>query len=1004
MTAEEMRKHNLEVLRKQGLTPGPTTQQGVQGAVTQGAAGPTTQQTPYQQALEAYTPQRYTFWNGGRTNDGFKIDNANAGTWNQIQQLYNAGDRAGATALVNELSGKGLFSGYYDDNGNYNGFVQGYTGSANASFQPVVGGRLISSGDTDTGIWLTPDGKALKGTTGGMLTDNGDTWSRFQPNQGSNWTWKDVREQNGLDWGDTYAIRAAHGDFTNPALNTPEGNARKLDTLYEKPGGFTDEEWAKHTSTYDPTYIAEIAAAAGGNGQYPSGGTPAGQTPYQQALDAYRPVSYEEWRAQNGGGGTPSAQPMTAPEAYDPNSDPLWQQYLAQYGNAQAPEYAGDPYQAQRDAALAAYGEKWQGSEYQPLRDEYLRRAAEMEWNYDPNTDPVWQALQKQYRREGQRATEDTLGKYAAMTGGMPSTAAVSAAQQAGNYYAAQLSDRLPQVYQDAYNRYLQEYQRQLGISDAYAGFDDREYQRWLQSQGQNLDLADRYNQYGQQDYNRFQDTLDQWNRDRSFGYGAARDNQQLGRQQVEDQYGRYRDAVGDARYADETAYERYRDTVEDQRWDAQWAQQLREYADSQNWKATEWEQYLREYGDKLSQQEREWAYQQLRDSISDARYEDTTAYQRSLDAWEQAQQAAKYGDYSMLQSLGIDTGKADPKEVAYASDGSTYKFNSDDALYFTQNAPNGTADQPTTMRGGDGSIWRKDEYGGVTIEKNGKIYTYSAGQVPAKQTSAGSGYRYTGDVPEKQAKDYFAQMKEAGIASLAAAKAWLSMNGDSKLTNDSRNAIAEAFMESLGQGQKYTEDQIAYAREVVSGKYPKADPGVMAWAQQVMSETQGMKFGGGTQETNHSVFYQDIVNSMDAMVKRGASWDEIRAALQDAQRDGDLSEAEYKELRDKYENLSDNVKNRDADSNVKNSGQTHSDGRPKSSFYTQAYQGADDLFQRNTPTKIDANGKKVTDVSVVKPLIAGWLLDAYDTGKIHKYEITMILDELERRYGVELD
>lgn len=677
MTAEEMRKHNLEVLRKQGLTPGPTTQQ-----------------TPYQQALAAYQPQRYTFWNGGRVNDGFKIDNSNAGTWNQIQQLYNAGDRAGATALVNELSGKGLFSGYYDDNGNYNGFVQGYTGSANASFQPVVGGRLISSGDTDTGIWLTPDGKALKGTTGGMLTDNGDTWSRFQPNQGSNWTWKDVREQNGLDWGDTYAIRAAHGDFTNPALNTPEGNARKLSTLYEKPLGFTDEEWAKHTSTYDPNYIAETAAAAGGNGQYPSGGTPAGQTPYQQALDAYQPMSYEEWRAQNGGGSTPSAQPMTAPGAYDPNSDPLWQQYLAQYGNAQAPEYAGDPYQAQRDAALAAYGEKWQGSEYQPLRDEALQRAASMEWNYDPNTDPVWQALQKQYRREGQRATEDTLGRYAAMTGGMPSTAAVSAAQQAGNRYAAELSDRLPQVYQDAYNRYLQEYQRQLGISDAYAGFDDREYQRWLQSQGQNLDLADRYNQYGQQDYNRFQDTLDQWNRDRSFGYGAARDNQQLGRQQVEDQYGRYRDAVGDARYADETAYNRYRDTVADQRWDAQWAQQLREYADAQNWKATEWEQYLREYGDKLSQQEREWAYQQMRDSISDARYADAQQYERAQD--EQARQrqaaldeqnaaesayarlvngaklAAQYGDYSGLAALGISPNEEDLRRMAIAGAGRT--------------------------------------------------------------------------------------------------------------------------------------------------------------------------------------------------------------------------------------------------------------------------------------------------------------------------------------------
>ena len=988
MTAEEMRKHNLEVLRKQGLTPGPTTQQGVQGAVTQGAAGPTTQQTPYQQAIEAYTPQRYTFWNGGRTNDGFKIDNSNAGTWNQIQQLYNAGDRAGATALVNELSGKGLFSGYYDDNGNYNGFVQGYTGSANASFQPVVGGRLISSGDTDTGIWLTPDGKALKGTTGGMLADNGDTWSRYAPNQGTGWTWEDVQEQNGLSWGDTYAIKAAHGDFTNPALNTPEGNARKLETMYEKPLGFTDEEWAKHTGNYDPAYIAEIAAAAGGaaggsgypsGGQYPSGGSPAGQTPYQAALNNYQPVSYEEWRAQNGGGGTPSAQPMTAPGAYDPNSDPLWQQYLAQYGNAQAPEYAGDPYQAQRDAALAAYGEKWQGSEYQPLRDEYLRRAASMEWNYDPNSDPVWQAYQKQYRREGQRATEDTLGRYAAMTGGIPSTAAVTAASQAGDYYASQLSDKLPEVYQQAYQRYLQEYQRQLGISDAYANFDNTEYSRWRDQQGQQLDLADRYNQYGQRDYNEYLNALDQWNRDRSFGYGAARDNQQLGRQQAEDQYGRYRDAVGDARYADETAYERYRDQVADQRWDAQWAQQLREYADSQNWKATEWEQYLREYGDKLSQQEREWAYQQMRDSISDARYEDTTAYQRSLDAWEQAQQAAKYGDYSLLQGLGIDTGKADPKEVAYAADGSTYKFNSDDALYFTQNAPNGAPGNPTVLRGSDGSIWRKDEYGGVTIEKNGKIYTYSAGQAPAQTStgSTGSRYRSSGSGSSGSGSgSHMDALREKAPTTYADALDFLM--SERGLNYTAANKMAEDYIAGLkgNGGSAYSTEDISFARDVVSGKYPNADPAVKTWAQQVMSETQGMTFGSGDQGANvedQSAGYRNMDEILGRMVSRGASRDEIFTEIDAEVKDGRITKEQGAALKEKYYGQADNIEN---------SGQYHSGGRPMSTGFNRTMQQAE---------RMASMGSDQASVGA----LSDFLMEAYNAGEIHEYEIDIILDRL---------
>lgn len=711
----------------------------------------------------AYHPQNYTFWNGGRVNEGFKIDDSNSATWQEIARRYNAGDTQGAMDLVNGLSGKGTFGGYYDDAGNYWGFAQGYLGGANASFQPVLGGKIMTTGldTTGTNIWLTPDGKALQMGQGGTLTDRGDTWSRYRQNDIADVS---AELRRTAEQGQKDALSVNGGRDPYAADPVPNGN-----------GGYT---------------------YTGGSG------TPT--TPYQQAINnaqssasgapAYTPpqaMSYQEYLAKNGGG---QAAQLSAPGAYDPESDTLWQKYLAEWADKQAPEYAGDPYQARRDAALEAYGEKWQGSEYQPLRDEYLRKAADMEFSFDPNTDPVWQALQKQYLREGRRATEDTLGRYAAMTGGMPSTAAVSAATQAGDYYAAQLSDRLPQVYQDAYNRYLQEYQKQLGISDAYAGFDDREYSRWLDQQGKNLDLANAYYQYGQQDYSRFLDTLDQFNKDRSFNYGAARDNQQLGRQMTEDQYRRYQDALSQANYEDETAYNRYRDTVSDQRYDAEWAQKLREYADEQNWKTTEWQQYLREYGDKLSQQEREWAYQQLRDSISDARYEDTTAYQRSLDAWDQAQQAAKYGDYSGLEGLGIDTSSANPKEVAYAADGSMYKFNTPDAQYFVQNAPNGTPGNPTTMTGRDGSIWRKDEYGGVTIEKNGKVYTYSNPVVP--ETKNTGTYRYVKDTGNTDDdSDIYEELRAAGIDSEARAYQWLTKKG---YNSTQATKYAKYFMEML--------------------------------------------------------------------------------------------------------------------------------------------------------------------------------------------------------------
>lgn len=78
-------------------------------------------------------------------------------------------------------------------------------------------------------------------------------------------------------------------------------------------------------------------------------------------------------------------------------------------------------------------------------------------FNYSLENDPVYDAYRKQYTREGQRATQDTLGAIAAASGGMPSTYATTAASQAGDYYAAQLSDKVPELYQQAYNRYLNE-------------------------------------------------------------------------------------------------------------------------------------------------------------------------------------------------------------------------------------------------------------------------------------------------------------------------------------------------------------------------------------------------------------------------------------------------------------------------------------------------------------------------------------------------------------------
>lgn len=121
------------------------------------------------------------------------------------------------------------------------------------------------------------------------------------------------------------------------------------------------------------------------------------------------------------------------------------------------------------------------------------------DFSYDPSTDPLWQNYRKQYTREGQRATADTLGAASAASGGIPSSYATTAAGQAGNYYAAQMTDMLPQLQQLAYDQYRNEYEMLLGDLSAVSGAE-------------------------QMDYNKYQDRLNQYNADRNFGYGQFLD------------------------------------------------------------------------------------------------------------------------------------------------------------------------------------------------------------------------------------------------------------------------------------------------------------------------------------------------------------------------------------------------------------------------------------------------------------------------------------------------
>ena len=158
------------------------------------------------------------------------------------------------------------------------------------------------------------------------------------------------------------------------------------------------------------------------------------------------------------------------------------------------------------------------------LLDRILNRE---DFSWSKETDPQWSSYKKSYLREGDRATANALAQASAASGGRPSSHAVNAATQAGDYYATKLNDVIPTLYQQAYERYLDEYNMKL----------------------KDLNTV---NQQEQLDYAKYLDRLGQFNTDRGFAYQNYADDYDRLRSQLADVQGQ--DQIDYARYLDEAS------------------------------------------------------------------------------------------------------------------------------------------------------------------------------------------------------------------------------------------------------------------------------------------------------------------------------------------------------------------------------------------------------------------------------------------------------------------
>ncbi|MBE7050879.1 MAG: hypothetical protein E7394_09005 [Ruminococcaceae bacterium] len=221
-------------------------------------------------------------------------------------------------------------------------------------------------------------------------------------------------------------------------------------------------------------------------------------------------------------------------------------------------------------AAYGGYTGGEYGNEYNPIIKSYETRSSTgykssynekkkkaldsvtgyKEFSYNPETDPVFEAYRKLYTRLGNDAYERALAQNSLRTGGVINTSASSAAMQALNRYNSMLTDKIPELYDAAYKRY----------SDGY----DRLYK--------NLEILSKLEDT---EYSRYRDDMKDFESDRDYYYTKHRDS-------IEDAMDIYRFDTNTTYKIDESDYKRTRDAVEDIQWqtemenkDAKWRAEL---------------------------------------------------------------------------------------------------------------------------------------------------------------------------------------------------------------------------------------------------------------------------------------------------------------------------------------------------------------------------------------------------------------------------------------------
>lgn len=134
------------------------------------------------------------------------------------------------------------------------------------------------------------------------------------------------------------------------------------------------------------------------------------------------------------------------------------------------------------ESAAAMQGAAGYTSPYAEKLNQVIAGLGDSKWQgWDANSDPAMQAYRKQYLREAERSAEDVLGQYAQNTGGIAGSAAIAAATQASDYDKSQLADKIPELHDNAYSRYLNEIANQQNMANLLLNAESQQQNQYYQ-------------------------------------------------------------------------------------------------------------------------------------------------------------------------------------------------------------------------------------------------------------------------------------------------------------------------------------------------------------------------------------------------------------------------------------------------------------------------------------------------------------------------------------------